>query len=64
MLLGTKHSAAIVMQQPGAHWPSNAVIGADNSHTRSQWAVQVKLLTNKCWQLSVPPSTPALAKAI
>ena len=38
--------------------PTNAMIGCDNSQTRSPWGVQVKQLTKICWHLIAAPSTP------
>ena len=38
--------------------PTNAMIGGDNSQTRSPWAVQVKQLTKICWHLICSPYPP------
>ena len=37
--------------------PTNAIIGGDNSQTRSPWGLQVKRLTKICWHLTAPRST-------
>ena len=38
--------------------PTNAMIGGDNSQTRSPWGVQVKQLTKICWHLICSPIHP------
>ena len=41
--------------------PIKAMIGGDNSQTRSPWGVQVKQLTKICWHLTCsPPIHPIL----
>ena len=40
--------------------PTNAMIGGDNSQTRSPWGVQVKQLTKICWHLICSPIHPRL----
>ena len=40
--------------------PTNAMIGCDNSQTRSPWGAQVKRLTKICWHLICYPHHPIL----
>ena len=44
--------------------PTNAMIGGDNSQTRSPWGVQVKQLTKICWHLFCSPILPRLLRQV